>query len=255
MRSWHCHKSSTYVCRRLCRSSSVVNRCIHTHTLPPLRLHSTSLQTTIIELLASDKSSAVRADAAGALRNLAIAGVDGAIPALVAANVVKAIVSAFPAAASQITRGEVEHAAPADGRRSEYSTMVAMVEQLGHLVAVLCEASVEAAAGISRTAVPAMALRCIGAGTLPASVLFALASCMQTLSEDNPTLGRLIHGSPDTLETLATLFEYVGDNRGETAAIRTAVAGICVNAGVTEAMRTATSALAETIGYRNTTQQ
>lgn len=206
-------------------------------------LTSATPQSTIIGMLGSDTNSAVRADAAGALRNLATAGVDRAAAELVAAGVVKAISSTFPMAAGQLIRGgggaaaaaTAAAAASADTEGSgttERVAMLAIVEQLGHLLAVLCESSAEAAAAVTRTAVSAMVLRCIGVDGLPPSTVYALATCLQTLSEDNAPVARLIHGSPETLEVLAALLTYEGRTRGESSAIRSAAAGICINVGV-----------------------
>eukprot|EP00038_Savillea_parva_P008315 m.176157 g.176157 ORF g.176157 m.176157 type:complete len:615 (+) comp14119_c0_seq1:252-2096(+) len=206
---------------------------------------SQNVHVSIIKLLGEDPSTAVRADAAGALRNLATCGMDDISTHLVNDGVIQAICATFPSCGGRLYRASQ---GGADGVSDEaMEEMVSTVEQLAHLLGVLCEASADAAVAVTRSVVPAVVLRCIGVSTVPQSTTYALTSCLQTLSEDNEPIARLIQGSPDTQATLSALLAYSVGSDGEQASIRTAAAGVCINAGVTSLLTKVAESLTHTV--------
>jgi hypothetical protein len=201
-----------------------------------------------VRLVAEDPNLAVRADAAGGLHNLTTSEVPGVSRTLLEAGVIAAIAKAFPAATQLLVKG--------GGDKEMVAVAAQLAEQSAHVLSAVCETSAAAVAEVNRSVIPAMVLACYGAVGLSTRAVMALGLCLQTISEDNPSVMQLIRRSHQALDALNSRLSYTGGTDGENASIRTAAAGIGFNARIADvaadpdtARATMVAALVEAAGY------
>lgn len=118
------------------------------------------------------------------------------------------------------------------GGEGETAAAALLAEQAAHVLSAVCETSAAAVTEVNRSVIPAMVLACYGAMGLSTSTVMAMGSCLQIMSEDNPTVDQLIRRSPKALDAINARLEYTGGTDGENASIRTAAAAIGFNAHV-----------------------
>eukprot|EP00128_Syssomonas_multiformis_P001377 Colp12_sorted_trinity150504_noHs@10 len=125
-----------------------------------------------------DVSNGVRAEAAGALRNLTISGGEAVCKAMVKEDIMTPLLSAFTQACKQAQAMEnVQDAANLDVLR--------LVEQACHLLLNLCEASGKALDLANSAEVYECLVHCLQPGRFPPQMVLAAAQCLHTMTEDN----------------------------------------------------------------------
>eukprot|EP00041_Stephanoeca_diplocostata_P005005 m.54413 g.54413 ORF g.54413 m.54413 type:complete len:667 (+) comp15510_c0_seq2:221-2221(+) len=206
----------------------------------------------LINALHSDASVAVRADAAGAIRNLVSTGASkehvsvlvqkGILPACVAA-----LGATFKTANEHILAPQKKSAEAGAQGGNLLASSWALVEQVAKLLTNCCELHDDVTDVINGTAASLLLLKLLGLRGASPQMAVAVLSLLQLLAEDNGKLVSIIQGSEETMTLVLGMLTYDRASLGINALVQTAAAAFALivrpDDTSTETLATITSGL------------